>query len=155
MTLADDVDGVYLAWWWRASSAKHTRDPGLTAGRVPLLRVSETSGVETHTHHAVPHVQSWLSGGVRTGLHVTSSVHRDIIKVVHCNAVPHERHALLVNGHLSERAMKCVAVLSLWKQDMSRDIHIEGRLIIVTEAICIECGLSSTSELMNWPGVLF
>lgn len=34
------------------------------------LRVSETSAVETHTHHAVPHVRAWLSGGLRSGLHV-------------------------------------------------------------------------------------
>ena len=83
-----------------ASSAKHTQDPGLTAGRVQQLRVSETSGVETHTHHAVSRVRAWLSGGVRTGLHVTSSVHHDIITVVHYNGILHQKHALVGDGHL-------------------------------------------------------
>jgi hypothetical protein len=86
-----------------ASSAKHTQDPGLTAGRVQLLRVSETSGVETHTHHAVSRrsrVRAWLSGGSRTGLHVTSSVHHDISTAVHYNGIPHQQHAHFGNGHL-------------------------------------------------------
>ena len=60
MTLADDVAGVVDL----ACVDELRRNSGAeTAGRVQLLRVSETSGVETHTHHAVSHVQSWLSGG--------------------------------------------------------------------------------------------
>ena len=51
----DDVVGVYLASRWSLRGTNSGADCG-------LLRVSETSGVETHTHHAVSHVRAWLSG---------------------------------------------------------------------------------------------